>query len=95
MSNFSPNGTGTGTVPVAGNPVQLPPTSCRRVTISASDLNSDLLAIGDQHVSASGRRGVLLQPGFSETFFVASLNLLYIDAINSGDAFTYYWEIGS
>ena len=95
MSIFRANGNGNGTVVTAGVPVQLPMINCSKVLITASDQNIDLIAVGDPSVSALNRIGAMLQPSFSQWFNVSSLNQLFIDALDDGAKFSYYYEIGS
>ena len=94
MDIFKANGSGNGTVTTHGVPVQLPMINCSRGLITASDNNGNLIAVGDQSVSAANRIGALLQPSFSQWFYLSSLNQLYIDALDNGASFSYYYEIG-
>lgn len=93
---FKANGSGNGTVVTAGTPVQLPfGINCTRILIAASPNNNNYIMVGDSTVSALGLIGIPLQPGFSQWFYVSSINQLYIDAIDSGAKFSYYYEISS
>ncbi len=77
----------TITVTTAGTPVQLPDIACKRVFIQAHEDNSDAVVIGSSTVVAakSGRRGMALFASQGDWVEVSNTNLLYVDAVSSGD----------
>lgn len=81
-------------VTTAGTRVQLASHACRRVIVQALPNNSNEVAVGDVTVVAaiSTRVGIGLQPGFTMEFLIANTNLLYVDAITSGEGITYFYE---
>lgn len=96
-------GTGTGSVTTSGTPVQLPDIPCKKVKITCSEWNGDpancpnggLIVIGDANIvpTLATRQGLPLFPTGSEWFYVNNLNLLYIDALDNGAKFHYFYEI--
>lgn len=88
---------GTVTVSTAGTRVQLSSISlpCRRVFIQAHEDNLDMIVIGSVGVVAAkvGRKGLTLAPTQGEFLNVNDLNLIYVDAVNSGDKVNYYYEV--
>jgi len=89
-------GQGNGTVASGGTPVQLSDSSipCKFVTITAHEDNSGLILIGDENVKAdsSDRKGVSLFSTQSYKFTVSDLNKLWIDSVEDGDKFHFYYE---
>lgn len=98
------NGSGSGTV-TAGVCVSLGSLAATQITsrsvrivITALDTNQGTIVVGDTTVvanPAASRRGVPLLPTFSQVFNVSSLNQIWVDGTNTGDGFTFYFEIGS
>lgn len=88
-------GVGSGTVTTAGTAVQLPSTAVRRVVITCSESNANGICIGGSAVVAAvgTRKGRFLYPTQSEVFYVTNLNLLYIDSVDNGAAYHYYYEV--
>ena len=95
-------GDNTGSVATAGTAVQLPDVSCKRVMIVCSEWNGDsancpnggIIVIGGSGVVAAlaTRKGRSLYPTQGDWFNVSNLNLLYIDALDSGAKYHYYYE---
>lgn len=89
-------GDGRKTVTTAGTREQLGSlTSCRKVTVQAELDNSGVVVVGGSSCVAalSTRRGLALEAGDSEDFYVLELADLYLDVTVSGDGVTYvYYE---
>ena len=68
-------------------------TPCRLVVINAKPENTDTVVVGASTVvAASGtRRGISLIPGQSVTLRVTDLNVLYLDAVVSGEGVSYVY----
>lgn len=84
---------GDGTVPnvTPGTAVQFnsgTALGCRMVRVTALAENKGAVAIGGSTVKATagGGRGMQLSPGQSADFSVADVSMLYMDALNAGDA---------
>lgn len=86
---------GNGTVPTAGTAVQVNPVStpCASLTITANEGNTGELCYGGSNVvaAANGRIGTPLVQGQSVTLAIDDLSKVYLDAVNSGDGFSYSW----
>lgn len=87
-------GDGTTTVATAGTAVQLPNVAVKRVLIQAHQDNTTEVFIGGSTVvaAAAGRRGLGMWAGNWQEFKVTNLNLLYVDAVTSGEKIIYYYE---
>lgn len=87
---------GSKTITTAGARVQLSSTSipCKRVYIEAHEDNTGAIVVGGSSVVASkaNRRGMTLFPTQGEWFKINNLNLIYLDAISSGDKVNFYYE---
>ena len=104
MTTALQNGNGNGTV-TAGVPISLGSLAQTQVTgkgirivITALDSNMGTIVVGNSTVVANpsaSRNGVPLLPTFSQVFNVASLNQIWVDGTNTGDGFTFYFEITS
>lgn len=89
-------GDGRKTVTTAGTREALGSlTTCRKVTVQAELDNSGVVVVGGSSCVAalSTRRGLALEAGDSEDFYVLELADLYLDVTVSGDGVTYiYYE---
>jgi len=85
-------GIGSKVVTTAGTRVQLSAASvpCKKVTLQSITTNTGKIYIGDNTVSAS--TGVYIYPANSWTLTVSNLNLIYLDADNSGEGVVYLYE---
>ena len=96
LGGFEVVGDGRKTVTTAGTREQLGSlTSCRKVTVQAELDNSGVVVVGGSSCVAalSTRRGLALEAGDSEDFYVLELADLYLDVTVSGDGVTYvYYE---
>jgi len=70
-------------------------TSCKKVTVQALDVNTDVVVVGGSTVvAASGtRRGIALLPYNSLVIQVDNLADIYIDSVISGEGVSYSYEI--
>lgn len=86
---------GTKSVTTAGTAVALvsASTECRMVMIQAKPENTDTVVVGASTVVASSatRRGIALIPGQSVTLRVTNLDVLYLDAVVSGEGVSYVY----
>lgn len=93
--SFKKLGDGTKEVTTAGTAVQLSATSvkCREVTITSEIENTDTIVVGGSTVDATAgvRRGVPIEPGQSVTIRVTDLNMLYLDALVSGESISFIY----
>ena len=84
-----------GTVATAGTAVQVNPVStpCAQLTITANEGNVGELVYGGSNVKAAvnGRIGTPLIQGQSVTLPIDDLSKVYLDAVTSGDGFSYSW----
>ena len=89
-------GDGRKTVTTAGTREALGSlTTCRKVTVQAELDNSGVVVVGGVSCVAAlaSRRGIALEAGDSEDFYVLELADLYLDVTVSGDGVTYvYYE---
>lgn len=95
-------GHGDGEVATAGSPAALPNVPCKRVWIQCSEWNGEeancpnggIIVVGGSGVIATlaSRTGKALFPTQGDWFNVSNLNLLYINALDDGAKFHYYWE---
>jgi len=89
-------GTTTVTVASAGTPVQMSTASvpCTRVIVQCHESNTGPITVGNSNVigALTGRKGWTIYPTNSQEFHVSDLNLLYVDAVNSGDKAHIYYE---
>ncbi len=87
---------GTKTITTAGVRVQLSTESiaCRRVFVQAHESNVDWVVAGGSGVIAASatRKGMALSPTQGEFFNVNNLNLIWLDAVSSGDKVNFYYE---
>ncbi len=79
---------GNKNVATAGTAVQIDSQPCKEVTIIAKRKNRGLIYIGGSTVSSSSF-GADLAARDSITLKVSNVNLIYIDADNSGEGVTY------
>jgi len=86
-------GDGRKIVTTAGDREQFSTQACKYVVITAEDDNTEIVVIGGSTVVAAQatRRGILLEPSRSVVLQVSNLNLLYIDAMVSGEGVVYAW----
>lgn len=82
------------TVTTAGTAEQLASASCKRVVVQALADNTNAVVIGDSGVVAAEgtREGIALFPNQTMEFFVNNTNLLYVDAVTSGEGISYVYE---
>lgn len=68
-------------------------TPCRKVIVQARPENTDVVVVGASTVVAAvgTRRGIALVAGASYTFNVKDVNLLYVDAVVTGEGVTYVY----
>ena len=92
-------GSNNGSVITAGTPVNLPDISCKRVFIQCSESNGDLanggiIVIGGSNVDATlaTRIGKAYFPTQGDWHNVSNLNLLWIDSLDNGAKYHYYYE---
>lgn len=89
-------GDGRKTVTAAGTREALGSvTTCRKVTVQAELDNTGVVVVGGSSCVATlaSRRGLALEAGDSEDFYVLELADLYLDVTVSGDGVTYvYYE---
>ena len=87
---------GTTTVTTAGTAVQISTTSvpCYGIYVTGHESNVGAVVVGASTVKAAltGRRGYTLYPTNAQKFSVTDANLLYVDAVNSGDKIHWYVE---
>ena len=94
-SGASSVGTGRVVNVSAGTAVQFPSNSCGRVLVTAESNNSGAIWIGDSSVlgTVGSEQGfILFSSQTSNPLLVSNTNLLYIDAVTSGDGVTFYFE---
>lgn len=88
---------GTKTVTSAGTRVPLvsSATPCKRVDMTASYTNTDMVVVGASSVVAAAltRRGVPLAPGQTYTFYPSDLADVYIDSVVSGEGVTFVYFV--
>ncbi len=88
---------GRKAVTTAGTPEKLVATAtgCFKVLISADIGNAGAVILGDQNIvqTSKSQQGVILTPGNPPVEFqVRDVSIIYVDALNSGDAvcFVYF-----
>lgn len=69
-------------------------TECKRLDVTADAANADVVVVGSSTVvgAVSGRRGVVLQPSATYTFYPTDVADVYIDGPHTGDkvSFVYF-----
>jgi hypothetical protein len=82
---------GRKTVAAAGTAEQFTALECRSVAITALSSNTNPVVIGASTVVAAvaTRRGTPLTAGQTLTIAVSNMNLLYIDAVTSGEGVSF------
>lgn len=87
-------GDGRKTCTLAGTADQFSSQACKHVILTALEANTDIVVIGSSTVvaSSSTRRGHPLTPNQNVRLEISNLNLLYIDAVVSGEgvSFAYF-----
>lgn len=88
---------GHGSLEVAtpGSPEQLPDMGCKRVYIQANEDNTGRIAIGFSdtvRAALAARNARYFYKTWGDWFNVSNLNLLWIDAVVSGEGITYSYE---
>jgi hypothetical protein len=87
---------GKGVIPTAGTRVQLSTVSipCGKVTLTALKTNNDEIVYGGATVVAAlgaTRSGTPLVQGQSVDIIIDDLSKVWLDAIVSGDGYSYSW----
>jgi hypothetical protein len=84
-----------GSVTTAGTAVQVNPvaTPCAELSLTANEGNVGELCYGGSNVlaAANGRIGTPLIQGQTVVLKIDDLSKVYLDAVNSGDGFSYSW----
>lgn len=95
---------GNGSVATAGTAVQLSSASVKvtRVIVYNNDTNSTLtnngtIVVGDSTVvaAAATRKGAVIYAANYQEFYVSDLSLLWVDALDNGAKFHFYYEKNS
>ena len=84
-----------GSVTTAGTAVQVNPVStpCAELSLTANEGNAGEICYGGSNVKAavSGRIGTPLVQGQTVVLKIDDLSKVYLDAVTSGDGFSYSW----